>query len=182
MNDWRETLRQRGYRLTPQRELILQAVESLGHATPEEVIAQVQLSSSAINASTVYRTLEVLEQLGLIRHAHLTDRAPTYHSVNGHAHFHLVCRVCGKVISVEPAHAEEFVRMLRGEHGFEADLGHLTVHGHCVSCADAPTDAPANDPTSDRTNVRTIDPTRDRADDRPESVGGHHPTNAEDPR
>ena len=96
--DWRDTLRERGYRLTPQRELILQAVERLGHATPDEVLAEVRTHSSAVNVSTVYRTLEVLEELGLVRHAHLSDRAPTYHSVGGHEHFHLVCRNCGRVI------------------------------------------------------------------------------------
>ena len=57
--------------------------------------------ASAVNVSTVYRTLEVLEELGLVRHAHLSDRAPTYHSVGGHEHFHLVCRNCHRVISVD---------------------------------------------------------------------------------
>ena len=74
-SDWRERLREKGYRLTPQRELILSAVETLGHATPDEVLAEVRTHSTAVNASTVYRTLEVLEELGLIRHAHLSDRA-----------------------------------------------------------------------------------------------------------
>ena len=73
-------LREKGYRLTPQRELILAAVDELGHATPDEVLAHVQQQASTVNVSTVYRTLEVLEELGLVRHAHLTDRAPTYHS------------------------------------------------------------------------------------------------------
>ena len=59
--DWRTQLRERGYRLTPQRELILAAVERLGHATPDEVLAAVREQSSAVNVSTVYRTLEVLE-------------------------------------------------------------------------------------------------------------------------
>ena len=86
----------------PQRELILAAVEKLGHATPDEVLAEVREHSSAVNASTVYRTLEVLEDLGLVRHAHLSDRAPTYHSVSDHEHFHLVCRNCGRVVSVGP--------------------------------------------------------------------------------
>lgn len=144
VNDLRATLRERGYRLTPQRELILQAVESLGHATPDEVLAQVQASSSAINASTVYRTLEVLEELGLVRHAHLTSRAPTYHSTSGQAHFHLVCRVCDRVISVDPDAATDFLGMLRAEQGFLADVGHLTVHGTCVGCASAQSDALAD--------------------------------------
>jgi len=127
-------LRGSGYRLTPQRELILRAVERLGHATPDEVLAEVRRESSAVNVSTVYRTLEVLEELGLVRHAHLSDRAPTYHSVGAHEHFHLVCRNCHRVISVDPDVASDFVTRLRDEFGFVPDLGHLTVFGQCVDC------------------------------------------------
>lgn len=134
--DWQERLRGSGYRLTPQRELILRAVEELGHATPDEVLAQVRQQSAAVNVSTVYRTLEVLEEIGLVRHAHLSDRAPTYHSNSGHNHFHTVCRNCHRVVSVDPTVAEPFVASLRGEQGFEVDLGHLAVHGQCVECAD----------------------------------------------
>jgi Fur family ferric uptake transcriptional regulator len=64
--DWRARLREKGYRLTPQRELILQAVEELGHCTPDEVLAEVRRHSTAVNASTVYRTLEVLEYVGML--------------------------------------------------------------------------------------------------------------------
>jgi Fur family ferric uptake transcriptional regulator len=127
-------LRGSGYRLTPQRELILRAVQSLGHATPDEVLTEVRRGSSAVNLSTVYRTLEVLEELGLIRHAHLSDRAPTYHSATGHAHFHIVCRNCQRVTSVDPEVASGLVARLKEEHGFVPDLGHLTVFGHCVEC------------------------------------------------
>ncbi len=127
-------LRGSGYRLTPQRELILRAVQRLGHATPDEVLAEVRRESSAVNVSTVYRTLEVLEQLGLIRHAHLSDRAPTYHSAGGHEHFHLVCRNCHRVTSVDPDVASDLVRRLGAEQNFVADLGHLTVFGRCVVC------------------------------------------------
>ena len=102
MSDLRAKLRDSGYRLTPQRELILAAVDALGHATPDEVLAEVRTHSSAVNASTVYRTLEVLEGLGLVRHAHLSDRAPTYHTVTDHEHFHIVCRNCQRVVSVDP--------------------------------------------------------------------------------
>ena len=132
--DWREKLRGSGYRLTPQRELILDAVDSLGHATPDEVLAEVRKKSSALNVSTVYRTLEVLEELGLVRHAHLSDRAPTYHSVRDHEHFHLVCRNCQRVISVDVDVASSFVARLAENHGFVPDLGHLTVFGRCEEC------------------------------------------------
>ena len=132
--DWRERLRDRGYRLTPQREMVLQAVETLGHATPDEVLAEVRRRSSAVNVSTVYRNLEVLEELGLVRHAHLSDRAPTYHSVTGHTHFHLVCRNCHRVTSVDADVAHDLAERLRAELGFHADLGHLSLHGRCRDC------------------------------------------------
>ncbi|HET9419916.1 MAG TPA: transcriptional repressor [Nocardioides sp.] len=133
-SDWRSTLRERGYRLTPQRELILGAVHELDHATPDEVLAHVRERASSVNISTVYRTLEVLEELGLVRHAHLSDRAPTYHSVGGHEHFHLVCRNCQRVISVDVDVASSFVARLAEDHGFVPDLGHLTVFGRCEEC------------------------------------------------
>jgi len=94
----------------------------------------VRKSSSALNVSTVYRTLEVLEQLGLVRHAHLSDRAPTYHSVRDHEHFHLVCRNCHKVVSVDPGVLDPVLTRLRGEVAFEVDVGHLTVFGRCLDC------------------------------------------------
>jgi len=133
-SDWRQRLRGSGYRLTPQRELILAAVERLGHATPDEVMAEVRAHSEAVNVSTVYRTLEVLEELGLVRHAHLSDRAPTYHSVSDHEHFHLVCRNCQTVISVDPDVLSPLLQRLDTDHGFTADIGHLTVFGTCASC------------------------------------------------
>lgn len=134
MPNWRDALRAKGYRLTPQRELILGAVDELGHATPDEVLAHVQRHASTINPSTVYRTLEVLEELGLIRHAHLSDRAPTYHSVRGHEHFHLKCRVCQRVVSVPAEEANAFAVALQREYDFIPDLGHLTVFGRCRDC------------------------------------------------
>lgn len=123
-----------GYRLTPQRQFVLQAVEKLGHGTPDEILAEVQTQSSAVNISTIYRTLEVLEELGLVRHTHLSDRAPTYHSVTDHEHFHLVCRNCHRVVSVDPEVVAPLAHRLREEHGFVLDIGHLAVFGHCVEC------------------------------------------------
>ncbi|MBA2954576.1 transcriptional repressor [Nocardioides sp. MAH-18] len=123
-----------GYRLTPQRQLVLQAVDKLGHATPDEILAEVQLHASAVNASTVYRNLEVLEELGLVRHAHLSDRAPTYHSVSDHTHFHLVCRKCQRVVSVDAGEVAGFADATRAQHGFVLDVGHLAIFGECVEC------------------------------------------------
>ena len=99
-------------------------------------------TSEAVNLSTVYRTLEVLEELGLVRHAHLSDRSPTYHSVTGHEHFHLVCRNCGAVTSVGQAKVAAFAKLLENESSFVMDVGHLTVFGTCKEC---PTSDPAPD-------------------------------------
>ncbi len=137
MADWRATLREKGYRLTPQRELILGAVDRLGHATPDEVLAEVRTASSAINISTVYRTLEVLEELGLVRHTHLSDRAPTYHSTVEHEHVHVVCRQCHRVRSFDPDLVRPLVEALAAD-GFTVDVGHLAIFGRCTSCEASP--------------------------------------------
>ncbi|WP_445258385.1 Fur family transcriptional regulator [Nocardioides aurantiacus] len=135
---WQQRLRASGHRLTPQRELVLRAVEELGHATPDEVHDEVRRHADSVNLSTVYRTLELLDDLGLIRHAHLTDRAPTYHSATGHEHAHLVCRSCGQTISIGREEVEQSLAPLAERHGFAPDYGHLTVFGTCAACTDAP--------------------------------------------
>lgn len=131
---WERQLRESGHRLTPQRAAVLAAVERLGHATPEQVYAEVRESSEAINLSTVYRTLELLDELGVIRHAHLSDRAPTYHARTDHEHVHLVCRGCEQVISVSEVDAAEALGSMMTAHGFEPDYGHLVVFGRCSNC------------------------------------------------
>lgn len=132
--DWQSVLRESGHRLTIQRELVLAAVDTLGHATPDEVLAKVREQGTAVNISTVYRTLDLLESLGLVRHAHLSDRAPTYHSTVTPEHVHLVCRACGLVLDAGVEQMEPLERALEEHHGFSADLGHLTVFGLCAGC------------------------------------------------
>lgn len=134
-DDWQSTLRAKGYRLTPQRELVLGAVQRLGHATPEDVLRVVREESQAVNISTVYRALELLEQLGLVNHAHLGDRAPTYHVTSAPAHAHLVCRDCQGITEVGPDVLHPFTDGLRDAHGFTVDVGHLTVFGLCADCS-----------------------------------------------
>lgn len=135
-DDLATRLREQGLRLTPQRQLILRAVEELGHATPDEVLAQVRSQVSSVNASTVYRTLEVLEELGLVRHTHLSDRAPTYHSTLEHEHVHAVCRRCRAVTSYDPGVVAPVVERLAAD-GFTVDVGHLAFFGVCGDCAAA---------------------------------------------
>src|SRR4051812_46965602 len=129
-----DELRAQGYRLTPQRQLVLEAVTSLGHATPEEVADAVQKTARGVNISTVYRTLELLEQLGLVSHTHLGHGAPTYHSADDADHVHLVCRVCGLVAETTPEVVSQVVDRLAAEEGFQADVRHLAIFGICRSC------------------------------------------------
>ena len=132
--DWDEVLRAHGYRITPQRQLVLEAVNSLGHATPETLLIEVQKTAGAVNLSTIYRTLEVLEQVGLVTHAHIGHGAPTYHSVDEDPHIHLVCDTCSEVDSIPADSATLFVQLLRDQVGFETDVAHVSVHGQCANC------------------------------------------------
>ncbi|MED7949921.1 MULTISPECIES: Fur family transcriptional regulator [unclassified Streptomyces] len=132
--DWKAGLRERGYRLTPQRQLVLEAVEALDHATPDEILGHVRRTASGVNISTVYRTLELLEELGLVSHAHLGHGAPTYHLAGRHHHLHLVCRDCEQVIETGTEIAQPLVDRLRAQHGFDTDLEHFAVFGRCADC------------------------------------------------
>lgn len=129
-----DALRARGLRLTAQRQLVLQAVHELGHATPEQVHAAVRRVASGVNITTVYRTLELLGELGLVTHTHLSHGSPTYHAVTGEQHVHLVCRVCGAVDEVDPALLGPLVGTLERERGFRVDIGHLALFGLCGAC------------------------------------------------
>ncbi|HWG64497.1 MAG TPA: Fur family transcriptional regulator [Streptosporangiaceae bacterium] len=140
---WDDELRARGYRVTPQRQLVLEAVTKLEHATPEEICADVQQTAVGVNISTIYRALELLEQLGLVTHTHLGHGAPRYHLAAEAEHVHLVCSECGRVTQIGPDEVSALVTALEGRHGFQTDVGHLTVFGRCAQCRDA---APAGDP------------------------------------
>ena len=134
---WDEELRARGYRVTPQRQLVLEAVTKLEHATPEEICASVQETARGVNISTIYRSLELLEQLGLVTHTHLGHGAPRYHLAAEAEHVHLVCAECGRVTQVGPDAVQPLVTALADHHGFETDVGHLTVFGRCADCREA---------------------------------------------
>lgn len=134
---WEQTLRAHGLRVTPQRQLVYEAVDQLRHATPEQILLEVQRTASGINLSTVYRTLEVLEQVGLVTHAHIGHGAPTYHAIDEEAHIHAVCDECRAVLSVPAPLAAPFVSALKDTYGFESDIAHMSIQGRCRECARA---------------------------------------------
>jgi Fur family ferric uptake transcriptional regulator len=130
-----QVLRERGLRLTAQRQLVLEAVYDLGHATPDQVHGKVAETAAGVNISTVYRTLELLEEVGLVTHTHLSHGAPTYHAASERQHVHLVCRGCGRIEEVEPAMLADVARRLEAEVGFQVDVGHVSFFGRCRECA-----------------------------------------------
>jgi Fur family transcriptional regulator, ferric uptake regulator len=137
MPDLDATLRARGLRATPQRRLVLEAVRDLGHATPEQVCEAVQRRAPAVSLSTVYRTLELLEDLGAVSHAHLRHGAPSFHLAEHADHFHLVCRRCGGIAEADLAQAAPLVAEVQRAYGFSTDVSHLSLHGLCTGCAAA---------------------------------------------
>lgn len=132
----RDELRERGLRLTPQRELVLTAVRALGHATPEEIAHYIHRTHPSINLSTVYRNLETLENVGLVLHTHLGHGGATYHAAEEVNHLHLVCGKCGSVGEAPIETAATFVNALSDDYGFKTDVTHFAVYGKCANCSD----------------------------------------------
>lgn len=122
--------------MTPQRQLVLDAVRDLEHATPERICEYVQRSAPAVNITTIYRTLDLLEGLDLVRHTHLGHGAPSY-STRPHEHVHLVCHRCGEVTEIPTEELTELTDRLQREYGFELDPSHLALSGRCRTCTAA---------------------------------------------
>ena len=135
----RQTLHERGLRMTPQRQLVLDAVRALQHATPEQVCQRVRQTTPTVNITTIYRALDLLENIGLVRHTHLGHGAPVY-SAEAHEHLHLVCHSCGRVTEQPTGLLDDVARRLRTECGFELDATHLALSGTCRECRERETE------------------------------------------
>lgn len=135
--DWSARLRGAGLRSTAQRRAVLAGLDELGHATVDQLAAHVRSSVPEVSLSTVYRTIEALEAVGLVTHTHLSHGAPTYHSVDDHPHIHVVCSCCGKVQQQPFEVARGLAQQVRERLGFQVDLTHLALHGRCSECARA---------------------------------------------
>jgi Fur family ferric uptake transcriptional regulator len=87
-----------------------------------------------VNASTVYRTLTLLEEVGVLQHSHLESGAE-YHRAEEAEHIHLVCASCGEDDPLSLEEADALQELIRRHHGFEADLTHFAITGLCMACA-----------------------------------------------
>jgi Fur family ferric uptake transcriptional regulator len=127
-------LRRRGRRVTPQREAIVREVmRAQGHITPQAVARRVQRRMPAVNVSTVYRTLSMLEDVGVVQHSHLEGGAE-YHRAGEGEHVHLTCSRCGAEDDLSIGEAGSLRAVISRHRGFLPDLRHFAISGLCATC------------------------------------------------
>jgi len=145
----RDRLRGEGLRWTPQRRALLAVLaETDGHVTGAELIERCRRRDPATIPSTVYRTLDVLEQLGIVRHGHGPDGREEYHVLPEEEHGHLYCAGCGGIWELCPDEAAGIVAALETNHGFSVDLSHVTIVGRCRDCRGGAPDGATRSPSA----------------------------------
>ncbi len=133
-----ERLREQGLRWTPQRRLLVEVLaQTDGHVTGGELVERCREADTTTIPSTVYRTLDVLEELGLIRHCHGVDGREEFHVLPETEHGHAYCNECGRSWDVEVEEVGAMLASFQERRGFEVDLSHLTVAGRCRDCRGA---------------------------------------------
>lgn len=138
-NDYQNVIRQRGFRVTPQRQLILEAVRAgRGHSTPEQIYNRVNKKAPALNRATVYRTLEFLAEQHLIASADVGTGGKVYEIAGNEPHHHLVCQHCGKIEQISHGVMERVFKRIEREHGFSVTTDHLALFGLCKKCRHLP--------------------------------------------
>ena len=145
--------RQKGHRLTAQRDPVLQILtECSGHVVPNDIYELVHLRLPMVNRSTVYRSLDILEEMGVVRHIHDGDGAERYHRAEDPLHLHLYCHSCGHQIDVADLTVSSPLQAtLRAQYGFAADLTHFPIAGLCSTCTQTiPESGSTSEPTKQR--------------------------------
>ena len=131
----RERLHERGLRWTPQRRQLVEVLaDTDGHITGAELVERCREQDPEVTPSTVYRTLDVLEDIGLICHAHGLDGREEFHVLPAREHGHMHCSVCHRAWEIAGDDVAELVEDLERTRGFRVDLGHLSVVGTCRDC------------------------------------------------
>ncbi|MFC1872311.1 Fur family transcriptional regulator [Chloroflexota bacterium] len=129
------SLVEQGFRLTPQRMMVLEAIEeSTNHISAEDIYAQVCRRYPNVNISTVYRTLELLKKLNLVTETAMGGGRVSYHPSEKGRHHHLICAECGSVTDLHDEVFEPLKKQMMALYGFEADLRHLGIFGSCAKC------------------------------------------------
>ena len=129
-----EELRERGYRVTPQRRVILHILRGAGdHLTPREVFALAKESLPGLTEPTVYRTLEFLEQVGLAQAAFGSSGKRAY-EISDNDHHHLICSQCGHELEIPHERLAGLFIELESDTHFQLAKNHITLFGLCPNC------------------------------------------------
>lgn len=133
-SEYTPKLRSRGYRMTTQRMAILHVLHHQRvHLSPGEVYKQARTESPGLTEPTVYRTLEFLSDVGLVRPSYSASGHLTY-EIAGNDHHHIVCRNCEREIEVEHTLLESLYRLLEMSSGYNSIDSHVTFFGVCPDC------------------------------------------------
>lgn len=133
--DYAGYLRDRGYRMTPQRQSIMDAIcEAQGHTTLAEILARVQQKAPAINQATVYRTLHFLHETGLVAKTEITPGEIVYELAGQSPHHHLLCRRCHHEIEIDAEPLAKLQQEIQARYGFTIDAIHVVLTGLCAHC------------------------------------------------
>ena len=133
-----DALRSAGRRLTPQRRLILQVLEeSNGHLDADALYDQVKERDPDVSLATVYRTLSVLREIGLVEEHRLGQNHGHYEAVRQEPHYHFTCLRCGKVIEFDTPLVAQIEQALREQEGVQVTSTYLHASGHCALCRDS---------------------------------------------
>lgn len=133
----RDRLRARGLRWTPQRRTLVEVLSHAdGHVTGSELVGRCRNLDPTTTPSTVYRTLDVLEELGLVSHSHAADGREEFHVMPDDEHGHLHCIDCGGTWEIDVGEAASLVAAVAAARRFKVDLSHLSIAGRCSTCAD----------------------------------------------
>jgi Fur family ferric uptake transcriptional regulator len=133
-----DLLRSRGYKMTPQRRAIVaEILATEGHVTPIALVAQVERRVPGVTRSTIYRTLDLLEAVGVLFHSHLESGAE-YHRRSEPRHVHLTCSKCRAADALSMDEATELSAVISRHHGFTPDLTHFAISGLCHKCRREP--------------------------------------------
>ena len=132
-----DALRSAGRRLTSQRRLILQVLEeSDGHLDADALYDRVRARAPEVSLATVYRTLAVLREIGLVEEHRLGEDHGHYEAVRQEPHYHFTCLRCGKVIEFDTPLVAQIEQKLCEREGVRVTGAHLHISGYCAQCRD----------------------------------------------
>ena len=136
-----QELRKQGFRLTRQRMLILELLRSSErHMTADQIYAEVSQHHPEINLATVYRTLQWLHQVGMLRKIDVGKDRLEYEYAHDAAHHHLICKSCGHQTQIDNHVIQTLQAHILEHYGFEADPDHVAIFGRCAQCRAAETE------------------------------------------